>query len=64
MSTYAERVCEVNLCNPFYPGGRGGIRQCYELLSVLYPFQKLLGHYRKYYPVAAGEGVFFYNAGL
>lgn len=55
MSTYVERVCEVNLYNLFYPGERGGIRQCYELL---YPFQKLLGQYREYYPVAAGEGVF------
>ena len=55
MSTYVERVCEVNLYNLFYPGGRGGIKQCYELL---YPFQKLLGQYREYYPVAAGEGVF------
>lgn len=60
MSTCAERVCEVNLCNPFCPGGRGGTRQGYELL---YPFQKLndlrqLGQYREYYPVEAGEGVF------
>ena len=57
MSTYAERVCEVNLCNPFYPEERGGTRKCYELL---YPFPKLnalrqLGQYREYYPVAVGH---------